>query len=74
MKYMLSLRVTFLKHKDSKTLGDFWPKTNKEFFARWPAPDPGLHELQEAGKSLNIEDLGHDEVVRFISRVYVVRR
>lgn len=69
MKFMLSLRVTFLKHKDSKTLGEFWPKTNKEFLSRWPAPDPSLDDLKSAADSLKNTDLDHPEVVRFISRV-----
>lgn len=64
IKYMLGLRIAFLKHKDQKTLPDFWETTNAEWFSRWPNRDPELEDLQKAGDSLGIADMGDAEVVR----------
>lgn len=54
--HLKSKRVTFLLHKDRKTLRAFWGEVHKEWFSRWPLPEPSPAELLEAQQDETLVD------------------
>lgn len=57
-------RVEFLRHRKEKTLRGFWEEVHKEWFTKWPLPEPSPVDIAEAVKLGKASSLVGEEVTR----------
>lgn len=62
--FLDSKRVEFLRHRKEKTLRAFWDSVHKEWFGRWPIPEPGPAEVAEVVKLGKIDLTGDEDSTR----------